>query len=99
MENTNKYEVVMVFSLANGEDAAKALVERFNKLIADNATIDNVEEWGRRRLAYPINDELEGYYVLTEFTSNSDFPAELDRVFLITDGTLRSMVIRKDDIA
>lgn len=96
---TKDYEVVLVFSMENGEDGAKALNERFQKLIADNATVGEVEEWGRRRLAYPINDELEGYYVLTNFTSEPDFPKELNRVFEITDNCLRILVIRKDEVA
>lgn len=93
----NQYEVVMVFSVANGEESAKALAERFNNLIKEHGTIDKTDEWGKTRLAYPINDETEGYYVLTEFTSDAEFPEELDRVFKITDGTLRSLIIRKDE--
>lgn len=98
MEITKQpYEIVMIFSVEGGEDSAKALVSRFQKLIEDNATIDNVEEWGRRRLAYPINDETDGYYLLVNFTADTDFPMELDRVLSITDGVLRSMVIRLEE--
>lgn len=98
MEKIKKnYEIVMIFSVADGEDAAKSLAERFKKLIDDNTTIGEVEEWGRRRLAYAINDELEGYYVLAKFTSETDFPVEIQRVLGITDGVLRSMIVRLDE--
>lgn len=92
---TNKYEAAMVFSVANGEDATKALVEKFNALIAENGAIENVDDWGKRKLAYLIEDEAEGYYVFTTFTAGPEFPAELERVAGITDGVLRAMVIKK----
>lgn len=95
---TAKYEVVMIFNVNRGEDGVKALSDKFKKLIEENGTIDAVEEWGKRRLAYPIEDELEGYYVLVQFTSEPDFPAELDRVFKITDGVLRSMIVRAEEL-
>ncbi len=89
------YEVMMVFSVKNGEEAAVALKEKFQTLIEANGTIDSVDEWGKRRLAYLINDEEEGYYVLINFSAEPAFPAELDRVFKITDGVLRTMIIKK----
>ena len=92
---TNKYEAVMVFSVAKGEETTLALKEKFNDLIAKNGTVENVDDWGKRRLAYLINDEAEGYYVFFNFTSEPDFPAELERVAKITDGILRVMVIKK----
>ena len=73
-----------------------ALKEKINDLIAKNGTVESVDEWGKRRLAYLINDEAEGYYVFTTFTSEANFPAELERVSGITEGVLRSMVVRKD---
>ena len=90
-----KYEAAMIFSVANGDEATKALVEKFNALIAENGTIEDVADWGKRSLAYLINDEAEGYYVFTTFTAGPDFPAELERVAGITDGVLRAMVIKK----
>ncbi len=90
-----KYEAMMVFSVLNGEEATNALVEKFKALVAENGTIENVDDWGKRRLAYPINDEVEGYYIIVNFESNPEFPAELDRVAKITDGVLRTMVIAK----
>ena len=92
---TNKYEVVMVFSMKDGEENVTALKEKFKKLIEENGTIESVEEWGKRRLAYPIDDQNDAFYVLTNFESETSFPAELDRVSKITDGVLRTMVIKK----
>ena len=92
---TNQYEVALVLSVANGDEAVNALKEKFNDLIAKNGTVENVDEWGKRRLAYPINDETEGYYIFTTMTSEPSLPAELERIAGITEGVLRIMVIRK----
>lgn len=92
---TNKYEVALILSVANGEESVNALKEKFNDLIAKNGTVENVDEWGKRRLAYPINDETEGYYVFTTVTCEPSVPAELERIAGITEGVLRIMVIRK----
>lgn len=90
-----KYEAMLVFSVKESEDAAKALVEKFSDTIAKNGTVESVDEWGKRRLAYAINYETEGYYALYNFTSEPEFPAELDRILNITDGVLRSLIIKK----
>lgn len=92
-----KYETMLVVSAALDEESIQALVAKFKALIEANGTIEAVEEWGKRRLAYPINDENEGYYVVTTFEAAPDFPAELDRVYRITDGVLRSMTIAKQE--
>ena len=90
------YEVLFVVDLTPGEEGVKALIEKFTSLIAENGTVNEVNEWGKRRLAYPINDMNDGYYVLVNFSAPTDFPAELERIFSITDGILRSMVIAKE---
>lgn len=89
------YETVMILNTKLGEEAIAALQEKFKTLISENGTIDGIEEWGKRRLAYPIQDEVEGFYVLINFTSAPDFPAELDRIYKITDGVLRSLIVAK----
>ena len=91
------YEAVFIFSLSRGEESVTALKEKFSALIEQNAELGEVEEWGKRKLAYLINDEAEGFYVLYNFVSGPDFPAELERRAGITDGVLRSMVIRKEE--
>ena len=92
MEN---YEAVMVLSTKQGEDAIKALVEKFSEIIKANATLESVDEWGKRTLAYEIDDETEGYYVLFNFNSVPSFPMELERRMNITDGILRSLVVTR----
>lgn len=89
------YEALIIFSLKEGEEKVKTLEEKFKKLIEQNGTLENIDEWGKRKLAYEINYETEGYYVLYTFTSKSEFPAELDRVLKITDGVMRSMTTVK----
>ena len=90
----NSYETLFVVDCSIGEEGVKSVVEKFTALIAENGTIDSVDEWGKRRLAYPINDQNDGYYVLVNFKSESSFPAELERLFGINESILRSIVIR-----
>jgi small subunit ribosomal protein S6 len=92
----NSYETIFIVNSALGEEAVAGLVEKFKALIAENGAVESVDEWGKRRLAYPINDLTEGFYVLINFTSEPAFPAELDRVYKITDGILRSIIVRKN---
>jgi len=89
------YETMLIFSVADGDEKAAELVEKFKALIEENGTLESMDEWGKRKLAYPINDELEGYYVLLHFLAGPDFPAELERVLKITDGVLRYLTIRR----
>lgn len=89
------YETMLVFSVAGGDEKAAELVEKFKALVEENGTLESMDEWGKRKLAYPINDELEGYYVLLRFLAGPDFPAELERVLKITDGVLRYLTIRR----
>ena len=91
------YEAVLIYSVKGGEESVEALKEKFASLIAANAEAGEVDDWGKRRLAYPINKEEEGYYVLYNFVSGPEVPAELSRVAGITDGVLRDMVIRKEE--
>ena len=92
-----KYEKTMLITTATLDDeATAALVGKFKSLIEANGTIDSIDEWGKRRLAYPINDENEGVYTVINFTSEPDFPAELDRVYKITEGVMRSLIVAKE---
>ena len=88
---TGKYEVLYIIDPAQGEEGIAALVEKFKALVEAEGTLSNVDEWGKRRLAYPINDLTEGYYVLMNFDSKPQFPAELERVMKITEGVLRCL--------
>lgn len=91
------YETVMVISMKQGEEGIRAIVEKFKALVEKHATLLSVDEWGKRRLAYLINKESEGYYVLMTFESEAEFPAELDRIYKITDGVIRSLIIKKGE--
>lgn len=91
------YESILVLSTKLGEEGIKAAVEKFTAMISEAAKLEAVDEWGKRRLAYAINYETEGYYVMFTFNATPDFPAELDRVYKITDGVLRSLIIAKED--
>ena len=88
-----KYEAMVVISTKQEEDVIKGLVEKFTSLISENGNLISVDEWGKKRLAYMINKETEGYYVLYTFEAKSEFPAELSRRLKITEGLLRSMII------
>ena len=92
----NTYEAVVVISLKLGEEAVAETVKKFKDLIEKHGTVESVDEWGKRRLAYPINKETDAYYVLFNFQSEAEFPAELDRIAKITDGVIRSMIIKKE---
>ena len=93
MEQKRLYETMFLVNNTLGEEAVKALVAKFTDLITANAEVESVNEWGVRRLAYPIEDLTEAYYVLVRFRSAHDFPAELNRIYNITDGILRSLIL------
>ena len=95
MEKVNAaYETLFIVDLSLGDEGVRALIDKFVGMITENGQITETAEWGKRRLAYPINDLNEGYYVLVNFTAPAEFPDELERVFHITDGIMRSMTIR-----
>ncbi|MDP4133292.1 MAG: 30S ribosomal protein S6 [Bacillota bacterium] len=91
----NKYETIFVLDVTMEDEKIEALSTKFQDLIAANGTVDSVDIWGKRRLAYPINYKTEGYYVLVNFTSNPEFPKELERVYGITEGVLRTIIVKK----
>ena len=91
---SGKYEVLYVIDPTLGEEATAALVEKFKALVEANGTMTSIDEWGKRRLAYPINYKTEGYYVLMYIAAPADLPRELERNLQISDSVLRYMVIR-----
>ena len=91
------YEVVYILDPNLGEEATAAMVAKFKALVEENGTLAEIDEWGKRHLAYPINDLNEGYYVLMTFSAKPEFPRELDRILRITDGVMRSMIVSKDE--
>ena len=91
---SGKYETIFIVNPKLEEAAATAVVDKF---VEANGTNVEVEDWGKRRLAYPIEDQTEGVYTLVRFESKPDFPAELDRIYKITDGIMRSIIVCLDD--
>ena len=90
----NSYECLFIVDTEIGEDAVRAKVDKFIERIKRHAEIVDVNEWGKRRLAYPINDLNEGYYVLATFNAPHAFPAELERLLNIHESIMRSLTIR-----
>ena len=92
-----KYETMLITSAALDEEATAALVGKFKSLIEANGTIDSIDEWGKRRLAYPINDKPEGYYVLVTMQAPAELPKEIERNLRINENVLRSLVIKVEE--
>jgi len=92
-----KYEVVYIIDSGLGEDVVTALVEKFTTFFEKNAQIEKMEEWGKKRFAYPISKKFEGYYVHMDILATPEFPLELERQFKITEGILKYLVINKED--
>ena len=90
----NSYENLFIVDVSKGEEVTEATVNKFLSLIEANAEVVDVAKWGKRRLAYPINDMPEGYYVVATFKAEPAFPAELDRLFNIDETIMRSMIIK-----
>ena len=90
----NSYETLFIVDVTGGEEATKATVTKFTDIIAKNAEIVEVADWGKRRLAYPINDMPEGYYTVVTFKAEPAFPAELERLYNIDESVMRSIVLK-----
>ena len=97
-EVINKYETMVVLNAGLDDEKIKALTEKFKTLISKHGELVSVNVWGKRRFAYPINFQNEGYYLLIKFDSGTDFPKELDRVYRITEGVVRSLIVRRDEV-
>ena len=94
---TGKYEVLYIIDPAQGEEGIAALVNKFKAMVEAEGTLSNIDEWGKRRMAYAINDPTEGYYGLMNMETKPEFPAELERVMKITDGILRCLVFAVEE--
>ena len=94
---SEKYEVMYIIDPTLGEEATAAVVERFKALVEQNGTLDELVEMGKKKLAYAINDQNEGYYVLMKFTSGPELPAEVDRVLGITEGIMRRLITLREE--
>lgn len=93
---TGNYEVLYIINPNLGEEETAALVAKFKTLAENRGTVTEVDEWGKRKLAYLIDDLAEGYYVLMSFAADPAFPAELDRLMRINTGIMRSIIVSKE---
>lgn len=93
----NKYESIIIINPSLEEQGMKELITKFSDMINNEGKVESVEEMGKRKLAYEIKKNTEGYYVLYNFEANPEFIAELERVYRITDGILKFIVVRKED--
>ena len=93
----NKYESIFIVDSSLGEEAVKATVEKVKALVEEHATLDGIDEWGIRKLAYEVRKQKEGYFTLINFAADPDFPKELERRYRITDEIIKYLIIKKDD--
>lgn len=92
----NSYELLYIIDNDLSDEAKENLVAKVSAVVTDNGgTVDGVDKWGTRKLAYPINYKSEGYYVLVNFTAPATLPSEVERVLRITDGVVRFLVVKK----
>lgn len=94
MEKKATYETLFIVDVNLGDEGVQNLIDRFKAMVEQNGEMTKTDDWGKRHLAYPINDLNEGYYYIMTYTAKPDFPAEIERVMHITDGILRSMTVR-----
>lgn len=92
-----KYETVIIFDPTLDLEAVRANVEKFKGIIATNGEVTNVDEWGKRKLAYEVKGFNEGNYVLVEFEAESTEVDELERIYKISDAVIRYLIVRKDE--
>ena len=93
----NTYEVMYIINPGVEDEARNQLVERFSSIVtAGGGTVEKVDDWGKRKLAYPIQDLNDGHYILMHFSANPELPYELERNMKINENIMRYLVIRKD---
>ena len=93
----NKYESVIIINPSLDEQGIKDVITKFTDLINSDGKVENVDEMGRRKLAYEIKKHSEGYYVVYTFEANPEFITELERIYRITDSVMKFITIRKED--
>ncbi|MDL2220494.1 30S ribosomal protein S6 [Eubacteriales bacterium OttesenSCG-928-N14] len=94
----NNYEVMYIINPELDDETRAALVERFSGIVTSGGgNVEKVDDWGKRKLAYEIEDRFEGHYILMHFAAEPDLPSELERNFRINENIMRYMVIRKED--
>jgi len=91
----NTYETIFLVNPTVGEEKANEIAEKFTSLISANAEDVSIDNWGKRRLAYPIDKCTDAYYTLVTFKSVPNFPLELERIYGISDGIIRFITVKK----
>lgn len=93
----NKYEAMYIVTPEMEDEAIKGVIEKFSGIItANGGEIEKTDEWGRKKLAYPVDYKTEGYYVLVNFAAAPELPRELERNFRNDESILRYMVVRQN---
>ena len=92
----NKYETIIIINPMLDEASVKVIADKFVSMINTSGKVESTEEWGKKKLAYPIKNQNEGYYVLVNFNSNPEFIEELERVYNITDDVIKHIIVKND---
>ena len=93
----NKYESVIIINPNLEAESIKALIEKFSNLINNSGKVDSVEEIGKKKLAYEIKKNKEGYYIVFKFEANPELITELERIYRITDEVIKFIVIKEEE--
>lgn len=93
----NKYESIFIVSALLEDEKIQEIITKVKNLVEESGQLEKFDEWGKRRLAYEIEDQKEGYYTLMHFTAESEFPAELERIYKITEGVIKYIILRRDE--
>lgn len=97
VKEMNNYELMFIIDPILEDDKKEATIETVKEIIGAAGEVGKVDVWGMRKLAYPIQKKNEGYYVVVEFTAQTDLPKELDRRLRISDNVMRHIIINKDE--
>lgn len=93
----NKYESIFIVSALLEDEKIQEIITKVKNLVEESGQLEKFDEWGKRRLAYEIEDQKEGYYTLMHFTAESEFPAELERIYKITEGVIKYIILRRNE--
>ena len=92
-----KYETIFVINALLEDERIQEIIAIVKNLIESSAQLEKLEEWGKKRLAYEVNKQKEGYYVLVHFSAEPEFPAELERIYKITEGILKYLIVKREE--
>lgn len=93
----NKYESIFIVSALLEDEKIQEIITKVKNFVEESGQLEKFDEWGKRRLAYEIEDQKEGYYTLMHFTAESEFPAELERIYKITEGVIKYIILRRNE--